>query len=158
MKLEFKLGSADVLLRAPLPVASQEQEKVKQVPHVEEKVKKVSHVEEKVKQASHVEEKVKPVSQEKVMQVTQMEGESQQVTQVIEPSQSVLYQVQKQQKENPELAALCLFQETRMLPDDLQQAKVISNLAKKDYFLVDNVFYYERACTGLSLIRNSRTP
>jgi len=53
MMLEFKPGSAntaaDALLRAPLTVASQEQQKVKQVPQVEEQVKQISHVEEKVK-------------------------------------------------------------------------------------------------------------
>ena len=32
-----------------------------------------------------------------------------------------------------------------LLPDDSQEAKVICNLAKKGYFLVDNVLYFERA-------------
>ena len=32
-----------------------------------------------------------------------------------------------------------------MLPEDPQQAKVISNLARKGYYLLDDILYYEGA-------------
>ena len=54
-----------------------------------------------------------------------------------------MYQVQQQQKQDPELAGLCSFLQTRTLPEDPQLAKVISNLVRKGYFLVDDVLYYE---------------
>ena len=48
--------------------------------------------------------------------------------QVVEPNEALLYQIQQQQKQDPELAGLCSYLKRRMLPEDPQQAKVISNL------------------------------
>ena len=48
--------------------------------------------------------------------------------QVVEPNEALLYQIQQQQKQDPELAGLCSYLKTKMLPEDPQQAKVISNL------------------------------
>ena len=61
----------------------------------------------------------------------------------LEPSKALLYQVQQQQKQDPELAGLHVFLKSRTLPEDPQLAKVITNLVRKGYFLVDNVLYYE---------------
>ena len=69
-----------------------------------------------------------------VLQVTQPE---------LEPSQVMLKQVQEQQQQDPELVRLTEYLIARRLPDDLQEAKVIMNLAKKGYFVVDKVLYYE---------------
>ena len=63
--------------------------------------------------------------------------------QVVESSEALLYQIQQQQKQDPKLAGLCSYLKTRMLPEDPQQMKVISNLVRKGYFLVDDVLYYE---------------
>jgi len=88
-----------------------------------------------------VEEKVS----QNVLQVSHVEENGNPVSQVVEPGEPILYQVQQQQKQDPEIARLCSFRETKTLPDDPQQAKVISNLAKRGYFLVDNVLYYNGA-------------
>ena len=69
-----------------------------------------------------------------VLQVSQPE---------LEPSQVMLKQVQEQQQQDPELVRLTEYLIGRILPDDLHEAKVIMNLAKKGYFVVDNVLYYE---------------
>ena len=65
------------------------------------------------------------------------------VSQVSKSSEVMLKQVQEQQKQDPELLKLMEYLEERKLPDDLQEAKVIMNLARKGYFVVDNVLYYE---------------
>ena len=75
-----------------------------------------------------------PQEEGRVMQLSQ---------QVVEPSEALLYQVQQQQKEDPELAGLYSYLKTRRLPEDPQLAKVISNLVRKGYFLVEDVLYYE---------------
>ena len=63
--------------------------------------------------------------------------------QAMETSEALLYQIQQQQKQEPELAGLYSYLKTRTLPKDPQLAKVISNLVRKGYFLVDDVLYYE---------------
>ena len=63
--------------------------------------------------------------------------------QVVETSEALLYQVRQQQKEDQELAGLYSYLKTRTLPKDPQLAKMISNLVRKGYFLVDDVLYYE---------------
>ena len=61
----------------------------------------------------------------------------------LEPSEA-LYQVQQQQRQDPEeLARLYSFLKIRTLPEDPQLAKVITNFVRKDYFFVDDVLYYE---------------
>ena len=62
--------------------------------------------------------------------------------QVVEPSKTLLHQ-QQQQKQDPELVGLCSYLKIRTLPEDPQQAKVISNLVRKGYLLVDNMLYYK---------------
>ena len=75
---------------------------------------------------------------------SQEEGRVMQLSQqVVEPSEALLYQVQRQQKQDPELAGLYSYLKTKMLPEDPQLAKVISNLVRKGYFLIDDVLYYE---------------
>ena len=60
----------------------------------------------------------------------------------------MLKQVQEQQQQDPELVRLTEYLTARRLPDDLQEAKVIMNLAKKGYFVVDTVLYYEGGDTA----------
>ena len=71
-------------------------------------------------------------SQSMVLQVSQPE---------LEPLQVMVKQVQEQQQQDPELVRLTEYLTARRLPDDLQEAKVIVNLAKKGYFVVDTVLY-----------------
>lgn len=73
-------------------------------------------------------------SQSMVLQVSQLE---------LEPSQVMLRQVQEQQRQDPELVRLTEYLTVRKLSDDQQEAQVIMNLAKKGYFVVDGVLYYE---------------
>ena len=82
-----------------------------------------------------------PSSQEegKVMQVAQ---ETQPVP---EPGDRLLCQVRQQQQLDPELVKLCCYLKTRTLPEDPCETKIICNLSKKDYFLVDDVLYFEGA-------------
>ena len=70
----------------------------------------------------------------KVLQVSQQE---------LEPSQTTLRQVQQQQQQDLELLKLIDYLKSRTLPEDSQEAKVIVNLARKGYFVVDDVLYYE---------------
>ena len=68
---------------------------------------------------------------------SQEEGRVMQISQqVVEPSEALLYQVQRQQKQDPELAGLYSHLKTKTLPEDPQLAKVISNLVRKGYFLI----------------------
>jgi len=51
--------------------------------------------------------------------------------------------MQEQQMKDPELAKLMVYLKTKTLPEDPQEAKLIGNLARKGYFVVDDVLYYE---------------
>ena len=62
---------------------------------------------------------------------------------MVEPSEALLHQVQQQRKEDPELAGLYSYLKTRTLPEDPQLSKIISNLVRKGYFLVEDMLYYE---------------
>ena len=66
-------------------------------------------------------------------------GSKSRVLQVSKFSEVMLKQVQEHQKQDPELLILMEYLEEKKLPDDLQEAKVIMNLARKGYFVVDNV-------------------
>ena len=70
----------------------------------------------------------------KVLQVSQLELESSQVS---------LGRVQQEQRQDPELLKLIIYLESRVLPEDQQEAKVIANLARKGYFVVEKGLYYE---------------
>ena len=70
----------------------------------------------------------------KVLQVSQ---------QKLESSQPMLKQVQQEQQWDLELLKLINYLKSRTLPEDPQEAKVLTNLARKGYFVVDDVLYYE---------------
>ena len=53
--------------------------------------------------------------------------------------------VQEQQKEDSELVKLVRFLETKELPSDPIEAKVVLSQAKKGYYMVEGVLYFDGA-------------
>ena len=56
---------------------------------------------------------------------------------------NTLQLVQEQQREDRDLANLIEFLETKTLPTDPTEAKIVLSNAKKDYYLVDGVLYFD---------------
>jgi len=53
--------------------------------------------------------------------------------------------VQEQQREDSELARLMKFLETKKLPSDPSEAKVVLSQAKKGYYVIEGVLYFDGA-------------
>ena len=56
---------------------------------------------------------------------------------------STLQQVQTEQWKDPELARLIDFLTDKILPSDPREANVVVGLAKKGYYVIDGILYYE---------------
>ena len=64
--------------------------------------------------------------------------------QATEPD-SILEQVQTEQRKDPELARIIDYITSKTLPTDPHDAKIVVGLAKKGYYVVDGILYYEGA-------------
>ena len=62
-----------------------------------------------------------------------------------EVSQVMLQKVQLEQGKDKELTKLISFLTERILPDDPQEAKIVLSLARKGYYVVDGILYFEGA-------------
>ena len=62
-----------------------------------------------------------------------------------EVSQVTLQKVQLEQGKDRELSKLVSFLTERILPDDPQEAKIVLNLARKGYYVVDGILYFKGA-------------
>jgi len=58
---------------------------------------------------------------------------------------STMMKVQSEQRRDPELARLIAFLTDRTLPSDPRDASIVVGLAKKGYYVVDGILYYEGA-------------
>ena len=66
------------------------------------------------------------------------------VLQLSEPDLT-LQQVQTEQRKDPELARIIDFLTDRTLPSDPREANVVVGVAKKGYYVIDGILYYEGA-------------
>ena len=62
-----------------------------------------------------------------------------------EVSQTALHKVQLEQGKDKELSKLISILTEKLLPDDPQEAKMVLNLARKGYYMVDGILYFEGA-------------
>ena len=60
-----------------------------------------------------------------------------------ETGTTTLQQVQREQKKDVELRKIFDFVTTKSLPDDPREANVVMNMAKKGFYVVDGILYYE---------------
>jgi len=79
-----------------------------------------------------------------ITSVTVVTVEGNDVLQVSEPDLT-LQQVQTEQRKDPELAGIIDFLTDKTLPSDPHDANVVVGLAKKGYYVVDGILYYEGA-------------
>lgn len=75
------------------------------------------------------------------------EAERSEIHRVSQPElpQPLIHRVQLEQSKDKELAKLICFLRDKSLPEDSQEAKIVLNLARKGYYVVDDILYYEGA-------------
>ena len=82
-----------------------------------------------------------PVDSEHEVRVLQVQGETTLVQEEVMPA--AMQQVQEEQMKDTELERIIEFLTCKSLPKDPREAFIVLNTAKKGYYVVDNILYYE---------------
>ena len=82
-----------------------------------------------------------PVDSDHEARVHLVQGETISVQEEAMPA--AMQQVQEEQRKDTELERIIDFLTFKSLPKDPREASIVLNMAKKGYYVVDNILYYE---------------